>query len=180
MAAIDHTLAAGTDAIGTTRRTVGRWLTAGAVANTLMAGTYVAFSAVVMPWLGTKGDADFVHSMQQINTGIENPLFFTVFTAAMAAPAIAAWKLRGHAATATVMRWTLAALALYTTTVLTTSGINVPLNQALAHAGDVDPGKSRADFETTWNIWNGIRAALSTAAAVAMLKALRLHRRNRA
>ncbi|MGW1666974.1 anthrone oxygenase family protein [Streptomyces microflavus] len=179
MAAIDSTLTAGTDAISTTRDTVGRWLTAGAVANTLMAGTYVAFSTIVMPLLGTKNDADFVNSMQQINTGIENPLFFTVFTAALAAPAIAARKLRKHPATATVMRWTLAALALYTTTVLTTSGINVPLNQALAHAGSINPGKTRADFETTWNIWNGIRAALSTAAAVAMLKALRLHRRNR-
>ncbi|MFI6585771.1 anthrone oxygenase family protein [Embleya sp. NPDC050493] len=179
MAAVDHTLAAPARSIAATRDTVGRWLTAGAAANTLMAGTYVAFSTVVMPLLGTKDDADFVHSMQQINTGIENPLFFTVFTAALAAPAIAAWKLRRHPTTAAVMRWTLTALALYTTTVLTTSGINVPLNQALAHAGDIDPAKTRADFETTWNIWNGIRAALSTAAAVAMLKALRLHRRNR-
>jgi uncharacterized membrane protein len=179
MAVIEHALTAPARSIAGTRDTVGRWLTTGAVANTLMAGTYVAFSTVVMPLLGTKDDADFVHSMQQINTGIENPLFFTVFTAAMAAPAIAAWKLRKRGG-GTAMRWALIALALYTTTVLTTSGINVPLNQALAHAGSVDPGKSRADFETTWNIWNGIRAALSTAAAVAMLKALRLHRRNRA
>lgn len=179
MAAINHTLTAGTDAITGTRDTVGRWLTAGAVANTLMAGTYVAFSAVVMPLLGTKDDAGFVHSMQQINTGIENPLFFTVFTAALAAPAIAAWKLRKRGGGTTLMRWTLAALALYTTTVLTTSGINVPLNEALAAAGSTDPTKTRADFETTWNIWNGIRAVLSTAAAVAMAKAIRLHRRNR-
>ncbi|GCD99767.1 anthrone oxygenase family protein [Embleya hyalina] len=176
MATADHTLApAGPIAAG--RSTAGRWLTAGAAANGLMAGTYVTFSAAVMPWLGTKGDADFVSTMQNINSGIENPLFFTVFTAAMAAPAIAAWKLRAHSRTA--MRWALVALALYTTTVLTTSGINVPLNQALAHAGTVDPAKSRADFETTWNIWNGIRAVLSTAAAVAMVKAVRLHRRSR-
>ncbi|MFI1585642.1 DUF1772 domain-containing protein [Embleya sp. NPDC020630] len=177
MAAADHTLASA-GPIPATRDIAGRWLTVGAVSNGLMAGTYVAFSAVVMPWLGTKGDADFVSTMQSINTGIENPLFFTVFTAAMAAPAIAAWKLRAHGRTA--MHWALFALALYTTTVLTTSGINVPLNQALAHAGSVDPGTSRADFETTWNIWNGIRAVLSTAAAVAMFKATRLHRRNRA
>ncbi|GCD96683.1 anthrone oxygenase family protein [Embleya hyalina] len=178
MAAIDHTLAAGSTATARTRTAVGRWLTAGAVANTLMAGTYVAFSAAVMPWLGTKDDADFVTTMRDINTGIENPLFFAVFTAAMAAPAVAAWKLR-RLGGGTAMKWALAALALYTTTVLTTSGINVPLNQMLAHAGTTDPTTTRTDFETTWNIWNGIRAALSTAAALAMVKAVRLHRRNR-
>ncbi|WP_331770008.1 DUF1772 domain-containing protein (plasmid) [Embleya sp. NBC_00888] len=95
-------------------------------------------------------------------------------------PAIAARKLRKRGGGTTLMRWTLAALALYTTTVLTTSGINVPLNEALAAAGGTDPAKTRADFETTWNIWNGIRAVLSTAAAaLAMAKAIRLHRRNR-
>ncbi|MFI1581387.1 DUF1772 domain-containing protein [Embleya sp. NPDC020630] len=178
MAAINDTLVVASTATARTHTTVGRWLTAGAVTNTLMAGTYVAFSAVVMPWLGTKDDAGFVTTMQDINTGIENPLFFAVFTAAMAAPAVAAWKLRrlgGGAA----MKWALAALALYTTTVLTTSGVNVPLNQALAHAGSADPTKTRTDFETTWNIWNGIRAALSTIAAYASVKAVRLHRRNR-
>ncbi|GCD98540.1 anthrone oxygenase family protein [Embleya hyalina] len=177
MAAIDHTLAAGSTATARTRTTVGRWLTAGAVANTLMAGTYVAFSTAVMPWLGTKDDADFVTTMRDINTGIENPLFFAVFTAAMAAPAVAAWKLR-RLGGGTAMKWALAALALYTTTVLTTSGINVPLNQMLAHAGTTDPTTTRTDFETTWNIWNGIRAALSTAATLAMIKAVRLHRRS--
>ncbi|MGW9208944.1 anthrone oxygenase family protein [Embleya sp. NPDC055664] len=178
MAAIDNTLVAGSTAKARTRDTVGRWLTAGAVANTLMAGTYVAFSAVVMPWLGTKDDAGFVTTMQDINTGIENPLFFAVFTAAMVAPAVAAWKLRKLGG-GTAMKWALAALALYTTTVLTTSGINVPLNQMLARAGSADPTKTRTDFETTWNIWNGIRAALSTIAAYASVKAVRLHRRNR-
>ncbi|MET7300763.1 anthrone oxygenase family protein [Embleya sp. NPDC005575] len=180
MAAFDHTLIApAPQSIATTRDTVGRWLTAGTVANTLMAGTYVAFSTVVMPLLGTKGDADFVHSMQQINTNIENPLFFAVFTAALVAPAVAAWRLRKRGG-GTTLRWAVAALALYTTTVLTTSGINVPLNEMLAGAGSVDPGKTRADFETTWNIWNGIRAVLSTAAAVAMVKATRVYRRNHA
>ncbi|MFJ8746676.1 DUF1772 domain-containing protein [Embleya sp. NPDC127516] len=179
MAVIEHTLTAPARSIAGTRDTVGRWLTAGAVTNTLMAGTYVAFSTVVMPLLGTKDDADFVHSMQHINTNIENPLFFAVFTAALATPAIAAWKLRKRGGGSTY-RWAIAALALYTTTVLTTLGINVPLNEMLAGAGSVDPGKTRADFETTWNIWNGIRAVLSTAAAVAMVKAVRLHRRNHA
>src|SRR5690349_5189808 len=104
MTAIDHTLAAGSTATARTHKTVGRWLTAGAVTNTLMAGTYVVFSAGVMPWLGTKSDADFVTTMQDINTGIENPLFFAVFTAAMAAPAIAAWKLRKLGG-GTAMKW---------------------------------------------------------------------------
>jgi uncharacterized membrane protein len=178
MPAVDHTVAATPGSITTTRDTVGRWITAGAVANVLMAGTYIAFSAVVMPMLGTKDDADFVHSMQQINTNIENPLFFAVFTAALVAPAVAAWRLRKLGG-GTTYRWVVAALALYTTTVLSTSGFNVPLNEMLADAGNADPGKTRADFETTWNAWNGVRAVLSTVAAGAMIHAIRLRRRNR-
>ncbi|WP_406277681.1 DUF1772 domain-containing protein [Embleya sp. NBC_00896] len=185
MATINHTLtataataAASADTVAATRDTVRRWLTAGTVANGLMAGTYVAFTAVVMPMLSTKDDTGFVNSMQSINTGIENPLFFAVFFGALAAPAVAAWKLRKRGG-GTTMKWAIGALALYTTTVLTTSGINVPLNEMLASTGDADPTKARTDFETTWNIWNGIRALLTTGATLAMAKALRLHRRNR-
>lgn len=164
----------------TTRDSLGKWLTAGAVTSGAMAATYVAFSAFVMPMLGRKDDAGFVDSMQRINVVIENPVFFAAFFGAMLAPAVAWWKLRKRGGDRTLLRWTAAAFALYTAGVLTTSGINVPLNEMLASKGDANPSGVRADFETTWNVWNGVRAVLSTAAFVCAAKAVRLNRRIRA
>ncbi|MGA4539898.1 DUF1772 domain-containing protein [Uniformispora flossi] len=172
------TAAAGAAAAAKTRVWIGRWLVSSAIANGLMAGTYVLFSVWVMPMLGRKNDAGFVDSMQKINVQIENPLFFAAFFGAMAFPAIAAWKLRKTGG-GTAMKWAVAAFALYTTTVLTTSGINVPLNEMLASKGDANPAKARTDFEDVWNLWNGVRAVLTTAAFAAGIQAVRVFRRNR-
>ncbi|MCF2526701.1 anthrone oxygenase family protein [Yinghuangia soli] len=181
MAAVDTTrtaAAAAAPLAPATRDRLGAWLTAGAVANGAMAATYVAFSVYVMPMLGRKDDAGFVHSMQQINVNIENPLFFAAFFGASVFPAVAAWKQRKKGG-GSAMKWAAAAAALYTAGVLTTMGINVPLNEALAAAGDTDPSAARADFEGTWNVWNAVRAVLSTAAFAASVQSLRLFRRNR-
>ncbi|GAA4980402.1 hypothetical protein GCM10023205_56810 [Yinghuangia aomiensis] len=172
------TAAVGAAADAKSRVWIGRWLVSSAIANGLMAGTYVLFSVWVMPMLGRKNDAGFVDSMQKINVQIENPLFFAAFFGAMVFPAIAAWKQRKTGG-GTAMKWAVAAFALYTTTVLTTSGINVPLNEMLASKGDADPAKARADFEDVWNLWNGVRAVLTTAAFAAGIQAVRVFRRNR-
>lgn len=161
-----------------TKDRLGKWLTASAIANAAMAGTYVAFSTAVMPLLGRKDDAGFIDAMQQINVGIENPVFFAAFFGASILPAVAAWKLRKRGG-GTVMKWSFAAFALYSTTLLTTMGVNVPLNEMLASKGDANPSGVRADFETTWNIWNGVRAVLTTAAFVCSAKAVKLYRRGR-
>ncbi|WP_436771788.1 DUF1772 domain-containing protein [Yinghuangia sp. YIM S09857] len=169
--------AASAPAPASNRDPLGKWLVAGAVSNGAVAATYIVFSVYVMPMLGDKDDADFVDSMQRINAGIENPVFFLAFLGAMAAPAVAWWKLRKRGGDRTLLTWTAAAFLLYTAGVLTTSGINVPLNGMLASKGDANPSGVRADFETTWNVWNGVRAVLSTAAFVCAAKAVRLHRR---
>ncbi|MDI2126038.1 DUF1772 domain-containing protein [Yinghuangia seranimata] len=168
---------------GQGRDTVGVVLIASTVATGLIAGTYYIFSIAVMPGLGKTDDAVFVDSMQQINKVIENPLFFATFFGAFALPAVAVWQLRKNGGGA-AMKWTAAALALYTVTLLTTMGINVPLNNELKDAGDphtiANIAQVRSDFEDKWNLWNGVRAVLSTAAVVCLGRALTLHRRGRA
>ncbi|MFD5503694.1 anthrone oxygenase family protein [Streptomyces sp. NPDC127061] len=77
---------------------------------------------------------------------------------------VLAW--RGHGRSA--LPWLIAALVLYLVAFMVTSGVNVPLNDQLARAGDpAHAGQlaaKRADFENKWVLWNVVRVLLHTAA----------------
>lgn len=64
---------------------------------------------------------------------------------------------------------------MYAVAFLLTSGVNVPLNNELARAGDpariADPAAVRDRFEDTWVAWNAVRAVLCTAALALLLRA---------
>ncbi|MFD9603776.1 DUF1772 domain-containing protein [Streptomyces sp. NPDC057908] len=143
-----------------------------AIATGLVAGTFYVFSCAVMPALGRSDDRTFIEVMQNINDVIENPVFFAGFFGALVLTAVAAWQQRRSPGP---RRWILAALATYTVAFLLTSGVNVPLNNALAHAGDpariADPGAVRERFEDAWVAWNAVRAVLCTAALALLLRA---------
>jgi uncharacterized membrane protein len=164
------------------RDPVATVLIASSVATGLIAGTYYAFACSVMPGLAKTDDATFIDVMQRINKVIENPVFFASFFGAFVLPAISVWQQR-KLGRGPALRWTIAGLALYTAGLLTTMGINVPLNNTLAHAGDAhhiaNAAKVRSDFEGTWNTWNIFRAVTSTAAIACLGRALQLHRRSR-
>src|SRR5690606_40400695 len=72
--------------------------------------------------------------------------------------------------------WTFAAFVLYLLSFVFTVRVNIPLNNALQAAGDVDgidAGEARARFdEVKWNRWHGVRTALCVAALVCMVVAL--------
>ncbi|RAJ64292.1 putative membrane protein [Streptomyces sp. KhCrAH-43] len=147
-------------------------LGAAAVTTGLMAGTFFIFSCAVMPALGRSDDRTFVEVMQNINDVIENPVFFAGFFGALVLTAVAAWQ---HRRSPGPRGWIVAALVLYTLAFLFTSAVNVPLNNALAGAGDpahlADPAAVRDRFEDAWNAWNAVRAVLCTAALALLLRA---------
>jgi len=144
----------------------------------LMAGLFTAFAYSVMPGLGRSSDRTFVEAMQGINKAIVNPLFMLLFMGSIPLIGLAvflAW--RGQ--TRSALPWLGAALILYIVAFVVTSGVNVPLNDTLAGAGD--PGRIRhlgavrGDFEGRWVTWNVVRALLHTASFGCLLWALVLH-----
>lgn len=147
-------------------------LGAATVTTGLMAGTFYVFSCAVMPALGRSDDRTFIEVMRNVNDVIENPVFFAGFFGALVLTATAAWQQRRSPGP---RRWILAALAVYTVAFLITSGVNVPLNNALANAGDpariADPAAVRNRFEDAWIAWNTVRAVLCTAALALLLRA---------
>jgi uncharacterized membrane protein len=146
-----------------------------ALATGLMAGLFAAFAYSVMPGLARSSDRTFVETMQNINKAILNPVFMLPFMAAIPLLALAAalaW--RGHGRPA--LPWIIAALVLYLLAFMVTSGLNVPLNDQLAKAGNPDHIKNlaaaREDFEHSWVAWNTVRALLHTASFGCLLWAL--------
>ena len=135
-------------------------LTGAVVTNGLMAGLFAAYSYAVMPGLGRTDDRTFVAAMQQTNAAILNGWFGVCFGGAVLLAAVAAVLHRGRPG----LGWIVAGLVLYVAVLGVTFTVNVPLNDALAAAGDVDPAGARARFEGVWVRWNVVRAVLSTAA----------------
>ncbi len=123
-----------------------------------------------MPGLARVDDRTFVHAMQQMNIAIVNPVFLATF---LGAPALAAV---GVAVSGGPARpWAIAALVLAIGTVAITGGGNIPLNNAIDAAGDLDKipdlAAVRADFETAWVRWNIARCLTSAGALGCLLVA---------
>jgi uncharacterized membrane protein len=165
------------------RDRAGTVLALAAVATGLIAGVYYAFACAVMPGLARSSDRTFLETMQNIDKQIENPVFFLSFFGALLLPACALLQQR-KLGNRGAMLWTAVGLGLYVAGLLTTMGVNIPLNNDLAAAGAAasipDPARVREHFEATWNLWNTTRAVLSTAALVCLVRALLLHDRSRA
>ena len=157
----------------TAKRFNGFVLGAATVAMGLIAGAFYVFACAVMPALARSGDRTYIEVMQNINDVIQNPVFFLSFFGALLLTGFAAWRVRLQRA---LLRWVLAALIVYAIAFALTSGVNVPLNNALADAGDpariADPARVRDDFEDPWVAWNVVRAVLCTAATACLARAM--------
>ncbi|WP_329121996.1 anthrone oxygenase family protein [Streptomyces sp. NBC_01465] len=157
--------------------TAGLVLGVALVLTGIVSGVWYAYSTSVMLALGDAGDRTFIDVMQRINDRIENPVFFLAFFGALILTGISYWQLRKSAA----RWWVLAALVLYAAVFLLTSGVNVPLNDELAQAGNpariADPAAVREKFEGTWVAWNHVRGVLTIAAVGCLGRALFLYGR---
>ncbi|MDQ2709065.1 MAG: DUF1772 domain-containing protein [Actinomycetota bacterium] len=140
----------------------GPTLVLAAITSGLQAGVYYGFAVGVMPGLALGVARTFTAAMQQINVAIVNPWFLLTFLGAPALAAAAAAVQLGRGGAGLV--WTVVGLGCALATVVITAAVNVPLNDALAAAGDADPARARTAFEATWVAWNGVRALTSTAA----------------
>ncbi|MER7173494.1 DUF1772 domain-containing protein [Streptomyces mesophilus] len=150
-------------------------LLAAVISTGLMAGLFAGFAYAVMPGLKRSSDRTFVETVQGINEAILNPVFMLPFMGSIPLLALAVFLARrGQGRPA--LPWLIAALVLYLIAFMVTSGVNVPLNDQLAKAGDVDHikhlGTARDHFESTWVTWNITRALLHTAAFACLAWAL--------
>ncbi|MFF3115584.1 DUF1772 domain-containing protein [Kitasatospora sp. NPDC057904] len=161
-------------------KAAGPVLVAATIAMGLMAGLFFAFDVSVMPGLAKGDDRTYVTAMQNINKAIENGLFGLVFVGAFVATGVAAY-LQYKAGRRTAAFWAAAATVLYVAALMVTMGVNIPLNNQLAAAGDpahiTDFHGVREKFEGTWVATNMLRTLLCTAGLAALTRALFLHGR---
>ncbi|MFJ9363301.1 DUF1772 domain-containing protein [Nocardia sp. NPDC101769] len=150
-------------------------LVAATLTTGLIAGVFYAYATSVMTALGQSDDRTFVDVMQKINVVIINPWFMLGFMGTVGFTVLAAALHLGKD-NRTALIWIGVALALNVIAFCVTSGLNVPLNNQLANAGDVgqiqDLAAVRSQFESSWVAWNIVRAVLHTLAFLALTGAL--------
>lgn len=153
-------------------------LVAAAVTVGLMAGLFAAFSYAVMPGLRRVDDRAFVAAMQRINVAIISPWFLACFLGGLLFTVLAG-VLHLDDESRPALPWIAGGFVLYAATLAITGRVNVPLNNALAAAGDpakvTDLGAVRRQFEARWVRWNIGRAVTSTAAFGCLAWALVRH-----
>ncbi|MGW4715929.1 anthrone oxygenase family protein [Nocardia sp. NPDC004260] len=144
-------------------------------ATGLVAGLFYAYANSVMPALARTDDRAMIDAMQKINVVIINPWFMIGFLGTVGFTILAAALHLGREHRSTLI-WIGLALVLNVIAFAVTSGLNVPLNDQLAAAGDpasiADPAAVRADFESAWVRWNIVRGVFHTLAFLVLCGAL--------
>ncbi|MFC9436228.1 DUF1772 domain-containing protein [Nocardia sp. NPDC057030] len=150
-------------------------LVAATLATGLIAGLFYGYANSVMPALNQTDDRTMIDVMQKINVVIINPVFMLGFMGTVGFSILAAALHLGKDQRTTLI-WIAVGLVINIIAFAVTSGLNVPLNDQLAAAGDpaqiADLAKVRADFEATWVRWNIVRAVLHTLAFLVLCGAL--------
>ena len=143
-------------------------LIAAAMTMGLMAGVFGIYANAIMPGLRRTDDRTFVAAFQSIDRAIINPAFMATFFGALILTALAALlHLTGDGRP--LLPWIGAAFVLYLFVFVITIGVNVPRNNEIKAAGDVnrisDPHAVRERFdEARWVRRNHIRTFASTVA----------------
>ena len=140
-------------------------LIAAAMTMGLMAGVFGIYSNAIMPGLRRTDDRTFVAAFQSIDRVIINPAFMATFLCALALTALAVLLHLSDEARP-LLPWIVAALVLYFLVFVVTIRVNVPRNNEIKAAGDVDqltdPRRVRERFdEARWVRWNHVRTFAS-------------------
>ncbi|WP_067476133.1 anthrone oxygenase family protein [Nocardia amamiensis] len=145
------------------------------LATGLIAGLFYAYANSVMPALARTDDRTIIDVMQKINVVIINPWFMIGFLGTVGFTVLAAALHLGREHRGTLI-WIVLALVLNVIAFAVTVGLNVPLNDQLAAAGDpasiTDLAAVRADYESAWVRWNIVRGVFHTLAFLALCGAL--------
>jgi uncharacterized membrane protein len=127
--------------------------------NGTMAGVFFAFSNSVMPGLNAVAADQAAGAMRSVNRKILNPAFLAAFTLAPIASLIAGVLLLTMDGTAAAVCFLAATVVYVLGSILPTSVVNVPLNNALESSGLDWPA-----YSPRWTRWNHLRTAACTAA----------------
>ena len=134
-----------------------------AVTSGLMAGTYLAFSVVIMNSLAMLGTAKGIEAMNTINTVILRtafmPLFFVSATMALLMMLTGLWFWGEPGSERAIIAGTVYVFGMF----ITTAAANVPLNNILASFSGREPEAVRMweSYLTRWTRWNSLRAIAS-------------------
>ena len=141
----------------------------------LISGFFYAFACSVTLGLALLPDEQYIGVMQAINATVRNGVFAFSFFGAVLSLLLA---LAVHAPRLRSRRFVLIALAcvLYIGGgFMVTFLVNVPMNEELARVGgDLGPAalaRVRAEYEGSWNLWNGARTVFSSLAFLALIGA---------
>jgi uncharacterized membrane protein len=139
-------------------------LIAATLTTGLMAGVFGIYSNAIMPGLRRTDDRTFVAAFQSIDRAIINPAFMATFLGALVLTALAALLHLGDGRS--LLPWIVAALILYFVVFVVTIRVNVPRNNEIKAAGDVDRttdlhGVRERFDEARWIRWNHLRAFAS-------------------
>jgi uncharacterized membrane protein len=142
----------------------------------LVAGLLFGFAVVAMPGINSLDDRGFIRSFQAMDRVIQDnqPLFMVAWVgsviALVATTLVGFGRLQGQE-----LGLLVAAAVIYVVGVqLPTAVINIPLNNRLQlvdtdQAGEDELAAERQRFESRWNRWNNIRAALSAGTTALLL-----------
>ena len=147
----------------------------------LMAGVFGLYAHTIMRGLGTTDDRTFVGAFQAIDRAIINPVFMFAFGGALGLTGIAV-VLYVRDDNHSVLPWVAVAFGLYLVVFVITVAVHVPLNDDIKAAGDPDSVANLAAVRDAFHatrreVWNAVRAVLSSAAFVCLAWALVLHGR---
>jgi uncharacterized membrane protein len=133
----------------------------------LMAGVFGIYGNTIMPGLRRTDDRTFVAAFQSIDRAIINPAFMRHSSVRWPSPA---WRRCSTSQAINVrLAWIATAFLLYLVVFVITIGVNVPRNNEIKAAGDIDhmtdPHGVRERFdEARWVRWNYLRTVASTVA----------------
>jgi uncharacterized membrane protein len=103
----------------------------------LMTGVFGIYGNAIMPGLRRTDDRTLVAAFQSIDRAIINPAFMATFVGALAFASLAALlQLAGDQGP--LLPWIAAAFLLYLVVFVITIGVNMPRNNEIKAAGDID------------------------------------------
>ncbi|RYG87082.1 DUF1772 domain-containing protein [bacterium] len=146
-------------------------IVAATIGSGLVAGTFFAFSAFVMPALGRLPKPQGIAAMQAINVAAVTPLFMAVFVGtALLSLGLAIATFRSPVPGMNLVFW--AALLYLVGSFVLTIAANVPLNDALAGVTPETGGTVWSDYLRAWTLYNHVRTVASAAAMLTLILGL--------
>lgn len=129
-------------------------------------GVFFTYSNSVVPGLDAIDAERAVDAMRKINITIINPLFMATFIGPVITGAATGILLLTLDETTPALLFFGATAVYLIGSVMFTTIVNVPLNNALENSTSTDWAKRWADFSPKWRTWNTARAVFSMVSLV--------------